>query len=167
MEAINILLIGVGTGAIFAIVSILIINTSNSEQYPVGGFLPALWMVADFGESSKLVAAGLLMMGGITGFYLMLAFRKLRFETLRNKFQIQPEVKKVTEETTAEGEVPAEGATEGVEDAATTEESKDKTAKPSDDKTKDKSAKPTDDKVKVASGDKGKSINKEKETKKK
>ena len=71
------------------------------------------------------------------------------------------------EETTAEGEVPAEGATEGVEDAATTEESKDKTAKPSDDKTKDKSAKPTDDKVKVASGDKGKSINKEKETKKK
>ena len=107
MEAINILLIGTGTGVIFAIISILIINTSNSERYPVGGFLPALWMVADLGESSKLVAAGLLMMGGITGFYLMLAFRKLRFETLRNKFQIQPEekqVKQVTEENIAEGQ---------------------------------------------------------------
>ena len=107
MEAINILLIGASTGVIFAIISILIINTSNSERYPIGGFLPALWMVTDLGESSKLVAAGLLMMGGITGFYLMLAIRKLRFETLRNKFQIQPEekqVKKVTEENIAEGQ---------------------------------------------------------------
>ena len=107
MEAINILLIGASTGVIFAIISILIINTSNSERYPIGGFLPALWVVADLGESSKLVAAGLLMMGGITGFYLMLAFRKLRFETLKNKFQIQPEekqVKQVTEENIAEGQ---------------------------------------------------------------
>ena len=103
MEAINILLIGAGTGVIFAIISILIINTSNSEKYPVGGFLPALWMVADLGESSKLVAAGLLMMGGITGFYLMLAIRKLKFDVLREKFQIQPEEKKVTEENIAKG----------------------------------------------------------------
>ena len=102
MEAINILLIGAGTGAIFAIVSILIINTTNSEQYPVGGFLPALWMVVDLGESSKLVAAGLLMMGGITGFYLILAFRKLKFGALRNTFQKQPEEKQVTKENIAE-----------------------------------------------------------------
>ena len=107
METINILLIGTCTGVIFAIISILIINTSNSERYPIGGFLPALWIVADLGESSKLVAAGLLMMGGITGFYLMLAFKKLRFETLRKKIQIQPEekqVKQVTEENIAEGQ---------------------------------------------------------------
>ena len=104
MEAINILLIGGSTGVICAIISILIINTSNSERYPVGGFLPALWIVADLGESSKLVAAGLLMMGGITGFYLMLAFRKLRFETLKIKFQIQPEEKQVTVENIAEGQ---------------------------------------------------------------
>ena len=104
MEAINILLIGASTGVIFAIISILIFNTSNSARYPVGGFLPALWMVADLGESSKLVAAGLLMMGGITGFYLMLAFRKLKFDTLKNKFQIHPEEKQVTEENIAEGQ---------------------------------------------------------------
>ena len=104
MESLNILLIGTSTGVIFAIISILIINTSNSERYPVGGFLPALWMVADLVESSKLVAAGLLMMGGITGFYLMLALRKLRFEVFRNKFQIQPDEKQVTEENIAEGQ---------------------------------------------------------------
>ncbi len=34
----------------------------------------------------------------------MLAFRKLRFETLRNKFQIQPEEKQVTEENITEGQ---------------------------------------------------------------
>ena len=104
MEAINILLIGASTGAIFAIISILIINTSNSERFPVGGFLPALWMVADLGESSKLVAAGLLIMGGITGFYLMLAIRKLKFDALRNKSQIKPEEKQITEENIAEGQ---------------------------------------------------------------
>ena len=55
-----------------------------------------------------------------------------------------------TEEATTEGELPVEGVTE---DATTTEEGKDKSAKASDDKTKDKFTKPTD--------------NKEKETKKK
>ena len=68
--------------------------------------------------------------------------------------------------------MPAEGA-EITEGTATTEEGKDKTAKPSDDKgkaatgDKGKSAKPSDDKIKSASGDKGKPQSKEKETKKK
>ena len=64
------------------------------------------------------------------------------------------------EESTAEGEVPAEGAVEGAEGAAggvKTEEGKDKTTKPSDDKTKaasgdkGKSTKPSEDKTKAAS----------------
>ena len=104
METINILLIGIGSGVIFSIISIIIINTSNSERYPVGGFLPALWMIADLGESSKLAAAGLLIMGGITGFYLMLGFRKLKFEALGNKLKIQPKEKQVTSENIAEGQ---------------------------------------------------------------
>ena len=71
------------------------------------------------------------------------------------------------EETAAEGEVPAEGVTE---DAATTDEGKEKTGV-SEDKAKaasgdkDKPAKPSEDKRKMPSGDKGKSANKE--TKKK
>ena len=72
-----------------------------------------------------------------------------------------------TEETTAEAEIPIEGDVEGAEGAATTEDGKDKSAKPSDIKTKDKSAKQTDNKAKATSDDKGKSVNREKETKKK
>ncbi len=76
---------------------------------------------------------------------------------------VEPE--KTEEEVPADGEAPAEGA----EGAASTEESKDKSGKPTDDKTKEKSAKPLDDKAKASSGDKEKSKNKdkEKETKKK
>ncbi len=70
-----------------------------------------------------------------------------------------------TEEAAAEGETPAEGATEETEGAQTTEEAKDKSAKPSDDKTKEKTAKPSDDKTKTTASDKSKSVNKE--TKKK
>ena len=96
MEALSILLTGLGTGIIFAIISILIINTSNSEKYPIGGFLPALLIVADIGESSKIEAAGLRMMGGITGFYIMLGFRKLRVDTLKGKSKVQPDENQVS-----------------------------------------------------------------------
>ena len=65
-----------------------------------------------------------------------------------------------TEDVTAEGETPVDGAAEG---ATTAEEGKDKTAKPSDDKGKEKTTKPSDDKS--AASDKGKSATKE--TKKK
>ena len=71
-----------------------------------------------------------------------------------------------TEETAVEGEVPAEGVAEGAaEGTPTTEEGKEKGAKPSDDK--GKAAKAPDDKGKAASSDKGKTAGKEKETKKK
>ena len=76
------------------------------------------------------------------------------------------------EETTAEGEVPTEGVAEGTAEGTTaTDEGRDKTGKPSDDKAKaalddkGKSAKPSEDKGKAPSGNKGKSANKE--TKKK
>ena len=70
-----------------------------------------------------------------------------------------------TEETTAEGEAPIEGAAEGaIEGAITSEESKDKSAKPADDKSKTPAS---DKKTKAAPGDKGQSPGKEKETKKK
>ena len=70
-----------------------------------------------------------------------------------------------TEEAAAEGETPAEGTTEETAGAQTTEEVKDKSAKPSDDQTKEKTAKPSDDKTKTTASDKSKSVNKE--TKKK
>ena len=70
-----------------------------------------------------------------------------------------------TEETTVEGEAPIEGTAEGaVEGAVTPEESKDKAAKPADEKSKTPAS---DKKTKAAPGDKGQSPGKEKETKKK
>jgi len=62
-----------------------------------------------------------------------------------------------TEEAVAEGEVPAEGVAEGsVEGTTTTEEGKDKAAKPSDEK-----GKTPDDKSKATAGTKEKSADKE------
>ena len=62
------------------------------------------------------------------------------------------------EETTAEGEVPVEG---DAEETTVTEEGKDKSAKPADDKTKEKSSKPSEDKAKAGSVNKVKSTDKE------
>jgi len=71
-----------------------------------------------------------------------------------------------TEEVATEGETPAEGTEAAAEGTTPAEEGKDKTAaKPSDEK--GKTAKSSDDKTKAGSADKGKSANKEKETKKK
>ena len=97
METLNILLVGTGTGVIFAVFSMLLINSSNSEKYPVGGFLPALWMIADLGMDSKIVVVGILMMGGMTGFYLTLTFWKVRPESLKNSLH---QVKDISENST-------------------------------------------------------------------
>jgi len=85
METFNIFLIGAGTGTVFSVISMLLINANNAEQYPVGGFLPALWMVAELGVDSKIVVAGILMMGGMTGYFLILTIWKIRPEALIKK----------------------------------------------------------------------------------
>ena len=103
MEILNVLLIGSGTGAIFGIISMVLINASNSEQYPLGGFLPALWMVADMGVDSKVVVAGVLMMGGMTGFYLTLTFWKERPTAPRNNLTHVKHSADNTKDLTSEG----------------------------------------------------------------
>ena len=83
METVNIFLIGAGTGVVLSIISMLIISAVNAEQYPLGGFLPALWMVSDLGVTSQLVAAGILIMGGMTGYYLVLTIWSERPEFIK------------------------------------------------------------------------------------
>tara|TARA_Y100001970_G_scaffold292852_1_gene436163 strand:- start:3141 stop:3494 length:354 start_codon:yes stop_codon:yes gene_type:complete len=78
MDFLNIFLLGGVTGIIFSLVSMVFISAHYSEIYPVGGFIPALWMVHDLGISSQIVVAGILIMGGMTGFYLTLTFWKER-----------------------------------------------------------------------------------------
>jgi len=76
MEFINIFLIGGFTGLIFSVISMSTISAYNSETYPIGGFLPSIWMFYDFGIQNQIVVIGILIMGGMTGFYLTLTFWK-------------------------------------------------------------------------------------------
>ena len=89
METLNIFLIGAGTGAVLSIISMLVLSAANAEQYPLGGFLPALWMLTDLGVTSQLVVAGILMMGGMTGYFLMLTFYRERPKAFKNEIPKQ------------------------------------------------------------------------------
>ena len=73
MEIFLILAIGFGSGLLLSILSIALMNSVNAERFPLGGFLPALWVVADLGNTSQIVRAGCLVMGGLLGYYLILA----------------------------------------------------------------------------------------------
>lgn len=73
MEIFQIIGIGFGSGIVLSILSIAFFNSSNAEKFPLGGFLPALWLVSDLGGSSRLVEGGMLVMGGMLGYYLILS----------------------------------------------------------------------------------------------
>ena len=73
MEIYLILAVGFGSGFLLSILSIAILNSVNAERFPLGGFLPALWFLADLGNTSQIVKAGCLVMGGLLGYYLILA----------------------------------------------------------------------------------------------
>ena len=82
MEILQIIAIGLGSGMLLSVLSIAFFNSSNAEKFPLGGFLPALWLVSDLGGSSQLVEGGLLMMGGMLGYYLILAMWRGRPKSL-------------------------------------------------------------------------------------
>lgn len=73
MEIFQIIGIGFGSGTLLSILSIAFFNSSNAEKFPLGGFLPALWLVSDLGGSSQLVEGGMLVIGGILGYYLIIS----------------------------------------------------------------------------------------------
>ena len=73
MEIFLILAVGFGSGLLLSILSIALLNSVNAERFPLGGFLPALWVLADLGNTSQIVRAGCLVMGGLLGYYLILA----------------------------------------------------------------------------------------------
>ena len=85
MEYLNIFLLGIVSGIFFSLISMILIGAKNSEIYPVGGFMSALWMIDELGISSQLIVAGILVMGGMTGFYLTLTFWKERPFISHNK----------------------------------------------------------------------------------
>ena len=73
MEIFQIIAIGFGSGLLLSVISIAFFNSTNAERFPLGGFLPALWLVSDLGGSSQLVEGGMLVMGGMLGYYMILS----------------------------------------------------------------------------------------------
>ena len=53
MEILQIIAIGFGSGMLLSVLSIAFFNSSNAEKFPLGGLLPALWLVSDLGGSSQ------------------------------------------------------------------------------------------------------------------
>ena len=73
MEIFQIIAIGFGSGLLLSVLSITFFNSSNAEKFPLGGFLPALWLVSDLSGSTQLAEGGMLVMGGMLGYYLILS----------------------------------------------------------------------------------------------
>ena len=90
MDTLNMFLVGTGSGAVLAIISMLLINAENAEQYPLGGFIPALWILADWGSFSQIEVAGILILGGMSGYYLLLTFgrKDLKFYIIISSLKI-------------------------------------------------------------------------------
>jgi len=108
MDFIYIFFLGASTGILIAIISMLIIGASNSEKYPVGGFIPSFWMIKDLGIPSQFIVAGILIMGGLTGFYLTLTFWKertdvLKFSNIRKKNNSKKELERNESTKTVKG----------------------------------------------------------------
>ena len=78
MDYLNIFLLGGASGIIFSLISMILIGAKNSEIYPIGGIMPALWLIDELGLASQIIVAGILIIGGMTGFYLTLTFWKER-----------------------------------------------------------------------------------------
>ena len=75
MEFPYILLLGIGTGMFFGVLSMFLIGSQNSRDYPVGGIMP-LVLVVFLPADSKLALAGMLFISGLLGFNLMVYFRR-------------------------------------------------------------------------------------------
>jgi len=104
MEILNIFLLGGATGIFISIISMILISARKSEIYPVGGFIPALWMVSDLGISSQIIVVGVLIMGGMTGFFLTLTFWKERTFFLKNKGNNEIKIDHTSKEKIKKGE---------------------------------------------------------------
>ena len=91
MEIFIILFIGSIGGFLLCIISVLFINSINSEHYPLGAFLPSLLSIFDLGDSSQLVKIGCLIIGGLFGYYLFLFLLKGRKNISLNNNLIKKE----------------------------------------------------------------------------
>ncbi len=81
-------LIGIGCAKVMVMV---ITDTTNAEMYPVGAFMPAGLIVFDLGQDSAILGAGALVMGGLFGYYLLIAIWKRYIQSGPTPRTINPE----------------------------------------------------------------------------
>ncbi|HIC49783.1 MAG TPA: hypothetical protein EYP00_07790 [Dehalococcoidia bacterium] len=72
MEILNTLLIGMGSGLVLGVLGMILFTADKADEYPFLGLLPAGLVVMDLGVGTQVVAAGLLLMSGLFGYYLMI-----------------------------------------------------------------------------------------------
>ena len=72
MEILNTLLIGMGTGLVLGVLGMILFTADKADEHPFLGLLPTGLMVMDLGVGSQIVAAGLLFMSGLCGYYAMI-----------------------------------------------------------------------------------------------
>ena len=71
MEILNTLLVGMGTGLVLGVLGMILFTADKADEHPFLGLIPAGLVVMDLGVGSQIVAAGLLLMSGLFGYYLM------------------------------------------------------------------------------------------------
>lgn len=70
MAFIGVFLLGSLAGFVCAKLTVIFSSDEIAQNYPVGGFAPALLVVFNLGIDNTLLAACLLSIGGLFGYYL-------------------------------------------------------------------------------------------------
>ena len=92
----GIFLIGAIVGIVCARVMVFLTSSEDARTYPLGGFVPAVLIVFDFGQDSSLLGAAVLTIGGLFGYYLLV--------TILSKFMMKgPAARVVDPQTTRTG----------------------------------------------------------------
>lgn len=78
MILIQLLIIGIVVGAICTLILLLVCTLEEVGRYPLAAFLPAFLIMFLENDLSSIMVAGLLIMGGFLGNYLIIAIGKIR-----------------------------------------------------------------------------------------
>lgn len=78
MVLIQLLITGIVVGAICTTILLLVCSLEEVERYPLAAFLPAFLIMFLENDLSSIMVAGLLIMGGFLGNYLIIAIGKSR-----------------------------------------------------------------------------------------
>ena len=69
----GIFLVGAIAGVGGAKIMLVLTSSENARNYPLGGLAPAILIVFDLGQTSAILGAGILVLGGLFGYYLLVA----------------------------------------------------------------------------------------------